>query len=59
VVCVQVLLLIPEDTLAHPAALLSFATLVHKVCSSGCLAETVDKYVGQYLDLFTGMWISE
>jgi hypothetical protein len=51
---VQVLLQIPEDRLEHPAALLSFATLVHNVCSSRCMPETVDKYVGRYLDLLTG-----
>lgn len=52
----QVLLLLPEGTLEHQAAVLSFATLVHKVCSTRCTQETLDKYVDRYLDLFTGMW---
>lgn len=55
---VQVLLLLPEDTVEHQAAVLSFATLVQKVCSLRCAPETLDKYVGQYLNLFTGMYIS-
>jgi hypothetical protein len=42
--------------LVHQAAVLSFATLVHKVCSAKCAPETLDKYVGQYVDLFTGGW---
>lgn len=52
----QVLLLLPAGTLQHQAAVLSFATLVHKVCSARCAPETLDKYVGRYLDLFTGTW---
>ncbi|XP_033607997.1 uncharacterized protein LOC111866074 isoform X3 [Cryptotermes secundus] len=50
----EVLLSLPEDTLENQAAVLSFATLVHKVCSAKCAPETLDKYVGQYMDLFTG-----
>ncbi|KDR09150.1 uncharacterized protein LOC110838941 isoform X2 [Zootermopsis nevadensis] len=50
----EVLLLLPEGTLEHQAAVLSFATLVNKVCSVRCAQETLDKYVGRYLDLFTG-----
>lgn len=51
----QVLLSLPEDTLEHQAVVLSFAALVHKVCSARCAPETLDKYVGQYVDLFTGV----
>ncbi|XP_069680724.1 vitellogenin isoform X2 [Periplaneta americana] len=48
----EVLLTLPEDSDVYQTAVLSFATLVHKVCSSHCAPETQDKYVGKYLDLF-------
>jgi len=38
-------------------AVLTFASLVNKICSAGkCQSETVDKYTRKYVDRFTGKW---
>ncbi|KAJ9599526.1 hypothetical protein L9F63_009998, partial [Diploptera punctata] len=49
----EVILTLPEHSLLYSTAILTFATLVERVCHKGCSYEVRDKYVGQYMDLFT------
>ncbi|PSN55285.1 hypothetical protein C0J52_01781 [Blattella germanica] len=48
----EVILTLPEDSVLHSSAVLTFATLVNKVHKTGSRSHIADKYVGQYFDLF-------